>query len=185
MAAVQNEEHRKFTFQEYLIWEERNEEKHEFFDGSVYAMAGASDSHDLVTGNIFGELRQHLKGGPCRAYTADMKLKIQLQHADACYYPDTMVICDASDDHHSYKTKPQLIVEVLSNARRDKLEKLFMYQQIESLQEYLIIGQDLEKPEAWIYRRDNEWQPEVVSSGESIVVPSLNFEISLTSLYES
>jgi len=76
MSIAPKEEYEPFTFKDYLEWESQNEIKHEYFAGEVFAMAGASDDHDLVTGNMFASLHNHLRSTPCRVHTADMKLKV-------------------------------------------------------------------------------------------------------------
>ncbi len=81
--------------QEYLAWEAEQEDKHEFMAGEIFAMVGASTHHVIIAGNIFAALRSHLRGGPCRPYIADMKLRVE--RADAWFYPDVMVCCDPED----------------------------------------------------------------------------------------
>ena len=63
------------TEQEYLQGELQSQTKHEFVHGEVFAMVGASAGHNLISGNVFAELRAHLKGKPCRPYINDMKVK--------------------------------------------------------------------------------------------------------------
>lgn len=186
MTALPKEDNPIFSFKDYLKWEAENDEKHEYFGGEVFAMAGASDAHDLVTGNIFAALHQHLRGKGCRVHTADMKLKVSLKHADASYYPDTMVVCDPTDSAANFKTKPQVLVEVMSNFRRDHVEKFMVYQTIESLEEYIVIDQnaDPEEQKAWIYRRATGWEQEVIKPGEELAIPSIEFSIDLASLYD-
>ena len=173
-----------FSFDDYLKWELQNEEKHEFFDGLVFAMAGASDGHDLVAVNIRSELQQHLRGKGCRVHSADMKLKVTLKHAEAGYYPDAMVVCDSEDSEKLFKTRPKVIVEVMSDFRRDHVEKFMVYQQVESLEEYLVISQDAKERKAWIYRRAAGWDQEVVKAGSGIKLHSIEFSLPLDELYE-
>lgn len=178
-------ENQFFDFDDYLEWEQGNEIKHEYFDGEVFAMAGASDKHDLVTGNIFADLHRHLRGKGCRVHTADMKLKVKLKHAEASYYPDAMVVCAPEDSNSHYKTRPRVIIEVMSDFRRDQVEKFMVYQHVDSLEEYLVISQDPEKQKAWIYRRETGWDQEIVKPGKSITLPSIEFSVPLTELYQS
>ena len=84
-----------FDSQDYLAWEDLQEEKHEFINGEVFAMGGARREHVVVSGNVFAALKQHLRGTPCQAYIADMKLRVEQQNA--FYYPDVMVSCDKND----------------------------------------------------------------------------------------
>ncbi|HEY9628464.1 MAG TPA: Uma2 family endonuclease [Coleofasciculaceae cyanobacterium] len=117
------------TSEEYLCLEENSPVKHEYRDGQVHAMAGASDQHVTLTGNLFVLLRSHVRGTGCRVYIADMKLRIEL--GDRFYYPDIMVTCNRQDQETStYKRFPCLIVEVLSESTEafDRGDKFADYQ---------------------------------------------------------
>jgi len=99
----------------YLQLEQQSQTKHEYINGAVYAMAGASDAHVTISGNLFARLRSHLRGGGCRLYIADMKVRIL--DRNCFYYPDVMVTCNPQDQANStYKQFPKLIVEVLSDS---------------------------------------------------------------------
>jgi Uma2 family endonuclease len=99
--------------EEYLEGEELSQIKHEYINGQIYAMAGASDAHVTIAGNLFALLRNHVRGSGCRVYMADMKAYIET--ANIFYYPDVMVTCDGRDRAFpNYKKYPCLIVEVLS-----------------------------------------------------------------------
>ncbi len=99
----------------YLQLEQQSQTKHEYINGVVYAMAGASDAHVTIAGNLFVRLRSHLRGGSCRVYIADMKVRIL--DRNCFYYPDVMVTCNSQDQATStYKQFPKLIVEVLSDS---------------------------------------------------------------------
>ena len=101
--------------EEYLEGEKVNQVKHEYVNGEVYAMAGASDAHVTITGNLFSVLRNHLRGSGCRVYMADMKAQIKV--INRFYYPDIIVTCDTQDKEFQYfKSSPCLIVEVLSGS---------------------------------------------------------------------
>lgn len=91
------------TEDEYLEGEQLAEVKHEYFDGQVYAMAGASDGHELVAGNIFAALLAHLRGKGCRVFKSDMKLRLQFRGKTLHYYPDIMVACDSADTNPLYR----------------------------------------------------------------------------------
>lgn len=172
-----------FTFDDYLEWESHQEVKHEYGNGRVFEMAGATDYHVLVTGNIFAAIHGHLRGKACRVYGSDMKLKIQFKHAEAGYYPNAMVVCDLTDAQRLYKTRPKMLVEVMSDFRKDHVEKLLAYQHVPSLEEYLVIDQNPEDQKAWIYRRATEWDQEIVAPGGLVTLPSIEFSIELAELY--
>jgi Uma2 family endonuclease len=103
------------TPDEYLQLEAESTVKHEYVDGEVFAMAGASDVHVTIAGNLFALLRSHVRGTNCRVYIADMKARVEARNC--FYYPDVMVTCDERDRATStYKRFPKLIVEVLSDS---------------------------------------------------------------------
>ncbi|MFT5469261.1 MAG: Uma2 family endonuclease [Verrucomicrobiales bacterium] len=172
------------SIEEYLDGEEESEIRHEYANGEVRAMAGATEEHELVVLAIAAELRSHLKGKPCKVTASNLKLKIELNHADLFYYPDAMVWGDSDDNERLYKTRPKVLVEVMSRYKTDHLEKLFVYQQIGSLEEYLIVDQDFSDPKAWIYRRATNWDQELIKPGGLIELPSIGFSIALDGLFE-
>lgn len=89
---------------EYIEGEELSEVRHEYIYGEVYAMAGASDKHSIITGNIFGNLWTHLRDARCQSFSENMKLR-----ADEAtfYYPDVMVACDENPESSYYRQEPQ------------------------------------------------------------------------------
>lgn len=166
---------------EYLKNELTSEIKHEYIDGIVYAMAGASDNHNRISGNIFSELKSGLKkqGSPCVAYIADMRLKQSSKY----YYPDVMVVCSVDNKDKYNKTAPVILVEVLSAStrRKDLTTKRFYYQNIPSLKEYVLIEQD--KAEIQVCRRKDHWQPYYYYLGEEITFESIGVTVSVEDIY--
>jgi Uma2 family endonuclease len=128
----------------YLEGENRSDVKHEYDNGYVVAMVGASRSHNLIALTLASAIKLHTKGSPCRTYMSDMKVRIQTQGNDLFYYPDIMVSCDDTPPSEYYEDKPVFIIEVLSPSTetRDKLEKLSAYSSIPSLVEYFTVAQD-------------------------------------------
>lgn len=140
------------TEDEYLRLEEGAAVKHEFVGGRVHAMAGASERHNRIALNIAFHLRAATRGRACRAFMADMKLR--LDEGPTFYYPDAMLVCDAADDHPNYKSAPCFIAEVLSPATAaiDQREKWAAYRKLPSLRYYLIA--DSERVSARLFFRD-------------------------------
>ena len=172
------------TYSEYLAYEEASLTKHEFVNGQAYAMAGASEDHNLLVGGLFSRIWNHLRGKPCRVFSSDMKLTIASAN-NAAYYPDVLVVCDRTDSDPYVKQKPCLLIEVLSpsTALLDRREKLFNYQKLESLQEYVLVSQSEIKVE--LYRRDSEgWLVQSLSMGESLQLQSIDLAIALADIYE-
>jgi Uma2 family endonuclease len=169
---------------EYIQGEELSEVRHEYIGGQVYAMAGGSEAHNVLSGNLYAAIRQHLRGKPCKAFMADMKLRHLIAEDDIFYYPDVLVTCDPSDNEKYYKTQPVVLIEVLSPAaeRLDRREKFLSYQRLPSLQEYVLVDQ--EKMAVTLFCRDSEWKPEHLSRGDSLALPSIDFKLSLVEVYE-
>ena len=169
------------TEEDYLQGEEYSDVRHEYIDGQVYAMAGASDKHNLISSNVNTFLNSHLPD-ECEVFVADMKVRVQLQRRVRFYYPDAVVSCAEHDNATYYRTQPCLIVEVLSKAteRQDRGEKFWNYQQIPSLQEYLLLKQDVK--EATLFRRSTGWQPEVYFEG-TIHLESVGLDMPMDDLY--
>lgn len=187
VGALQSPEDLVLTEAEYLATEPDRFERHEFIDGQIRMMAGASDSHEGVAGLLFALIFNHLRGKPCRVYKGDMKLRIE-QRKQATkvihYYPDIMVVCDPSDNDPVFKTKPRLIVEVLSHDKgRDLIEKLAVYREIDTLEEYFVISQNAKRPEVTAFRRPNDFAPEILQDG-SFTMNSIGLPLTVAELYQ-
>lgn len=183
MAANQSQD---YIFPEdYLAGEELSPIKHEYIDGEVYAMAGASDPHVTIAGNLFALLRNHVRGTGCRVYVADMKAYIET--ANIFYYPDVIVTCDPRDrELLNHKKYPCLIVEVLSKSTEafDRGDKFFDYRQLESLQEYVLINQKRQRVECFRRNAEGFWTLQTYNQGSEIYLASIDFRTSIDSLYE-
>lgn len=165
--------------EDYLQGELSADTKHEYLDGEVYAMAGASENHNLLAGNIFAELKNKLKGTPCRTFIADMKVKTD----NAFFYPDVMVVCERDDASDYYKNAPVIVVEVLSKGTRkfDQTLKRQRYQALPSLEEYVLIEQD--KGEIEVFRRRDGWQASYYYLGDEIHFYSVDVTVAVADIY--
>ncbi len=174
-----------FSATDFLEWEVTQPIKHEFVDGEIFAMAGASDAHVTISGNVFAKLRNHLRASPCRAYMADMKLRVE--EVDAFFYPDVLVTCSAKDAaRKDYKTEPKLIVEVLSpsTAAYDLGLKFAYYRTLSSLQEYVVI--DPERYSVEVFRRHEagQWVLHPFAEGDTVELTSVDLTLSMDEVYE-
>jgi Uma2 family endonuclease len=146
----------KISIEDYLEGETVSQIKHEYVNGEVYAMAGASDKHYRISMNLATKLDSHLSDATRETFMVDMKLKA---NEETFYYPDVFVSCDKSPKSSFYREEPILIIEVVSPSTRqtDRREKLRAYQQIPTVQEYVIVEQD--KMHIEIHRRqtDGRW----------------------------
>jgi len=168
---------------DYLAGEPLNEIRHEYIGGQVYAMVGASDRHGLIVGNLFMKLRPETRGTFCQLFIADMKVRLNISGQDIFYYPDLLLSCEPTDRETYFRKQPCLIIEVLSESteRIDRREKMLAYQTMPSLLEYVLVAQDDRQVE--IYRRRNEWQPEIVNDG-LFHIDCLDVNISIDDVYE-
>ena len=171
---------------EYLQGELTSELRHEYIDGQVYAMAGAGERHNRIAGNAFFHLRSAARGGPCGVFMADMKVHIEAQ--GIFYYPDILLTCDPRDDQELYKTRPCLIVEVLSASteRTDRREKWLVYRQIPSLRYYLLVSADSRRVEYRARNADGAWEAALLDAGGSLPIRCGDYraELTLDDLYE-
>jgi Uma2 family endonuclease len=175
------------TVEEYLASEERSAARHEYIDGHLFAMAGATSRHNTITQNITFALRQHLRGSKCRAYTENLKVRVEA--TNSFYYPDVFVTCDGKapgDD--VYCESPFLIVEVLSRATAaiDRREKLFAYRRIPTLQEYLIVHQTTKRVVLHRRTESGEWQSREFEHSALVQLdsPGTPFDLLLDVIYE-
>lgn len=174
------------TVQEYLEGEETAEVKHEYLDGEIWAMVGATDAHVTIAGNLFFLLKQKLKGTPCRAFISDMKVNVE--KADAFFYPDVLVTCDRKDRENSlYKQYPLFIAEVLSPSTEafDRGRKFSIYRQLDSLQTYWLADSQKMTIDCFNRTTKDEWLLHSYDKAqETIQIAALEIDFPLSELYE-
>ncbi|KQR43067.1 Uma2 family endonuclease [Acidovorax sp. Leaf160] len=182
MARPQHQPH--LTADDYLAWEATQEERHEYLDGEVFAMAGAEDRHVMVAGNLYMALRNHLRGGPCKTYMSDMRLHVAA--SNAYFYPDVLVTCDAGD-HASRlsKSQPTLVAEVLSTgtASYDRGAKFAHYRHIGRLAEYVLI--DIDRRATDVYRKgaDGLWVLHPFAGEDTVELASVALRLPAAELF--
>lgn len=166
---------------DYLRGEQESAIRHEYINGVVYAMAGASDKHNTIALNASLLLHANLPE-ECSVFMAEMKLRTEVQGEVIFYYPDVMVTCADDDRETYYREHPCLIIEVLSKStrRQDRHEKFLTYKELPSLQEYLILEQEFRA--ATLFRRRTGWQPELYQNGD-IHLESVNLTMTMDALY--
>lgn len=174
------------TPDDYLHLEADSPIKHEYIDGDVFAMAGASDTHVTIALNLAALLRSHVRGTRCRVYIADMKARLEARNC--YYYPDILVTCDPRDAETStYKRFPKLIVEVLSDSTEafDRGDKFTDYQSLDSLEEYVIINTRHQRVECFRRTPDNLWLLQTYTpASPTFELKSLQLTDTLAALYE-
>jgi len=166
--------------EEYLKSELTSETKREYIDGQIYAMAGAGFNHNCISANIARKFGNHLEGTPCATFMADMKVKLGKNF----FYPDVLVDCNKMAGNDYFSTSPVIIVEVLSNStrKRDLTTKLIQYINLPSVQEYVLIEQDIVSVQ--VLRRSNHWQSEYFFLGDSVTFESIGFTLTVEAIYD-
>ncbi len=170
------------TVEEYLNGELISEIKHEYINGQVLAMAGASVNHNTITVNLVSEFKMHLKKSPCRPFASDMKVKTAVSKYR---YPDVVVVCDDDFIEKGYVTQtPTILVEVISRSTRkiDERDKLLEYINIPTLEEYVIIEQDV--VDVTVYRKKDDWHSKHYFLGDDIHFESIDFSLSVEDIYD-
>lgn len=179
-----------YTVSEYLRLEEAATEKHEYRNGEIVAMAGGSPTHSLISLNLGGEIRNALKGKPCRAY--DSNLRVRVPKTGLYTYPDVTVICGEpkyvdTDVRPETVLNPRFVAEVLSPSTEsyDRGKKFTQYREIETLQEVVLVNQDT--PEVERFRRNPQgvWviESNVVGMNAHLVLDSLGISVPLAEIY--
>ena len=166
------------TVEQYLGWEARQPDKHEYVSGEVVAMVGVTRKHATVAGNVFNLVTTHLGDGPCRAYMSDVKLRVEA--ANAFYYPDVFVTCD-SRDHQAddFMSSAVLVVEVLSpsTAAYDRGEKFAAYRKLAGLREYVLIDPDRRRIEYFRRGEGDLWVLHEPGPDRSLTLQSVDLRI--------
>lgn len=168
------------TEDEYLQSELNSDVKREFIDGQVYAMAGAGFNHNCISANISRKFGNHLEGTPCATFTADMKVKV----GKSFFYPDVLVDCSNMAGNDYFSTSPVIIVEVLSRSTRkiDTTKKRFRYINLPTLQEYVLIEQDVVSVQ--VLRKSNHWISEYFYLGDKVTFDSIGLTLTVEGIYD-
>ncbi len=172
----------RISIDDYLAGECNAETRHEYIDGEIYAMTGASDRHALIVNALAFAMTPLARQRRCQLFTNDMKLRLELAGGTLFYYPDLMLACDPTDRAPYFRACPCLVAEVLSpgTERIDRREKLFSYISIPSVQEVLLVSQDQALLE--IHRRANDWKTELCEQG-SLRLGCLDAELAVEQVY--
>jgi Uma2 family endonuclease len=173
------------ALEQYLESEKNSPVRHEMVEGQLFMMADATDRHNIIAGNIFAALHSPSAKSACQIFMSDMKL-VLLEDVPIGYYPDVMVVCDPTDRHSLYRTKPCLVIEVSSRdtKRIDQVEKKGNYLRLDSLKAYVLVHQDEQVVELHRKLEDGTWAYEQYQAGESFALPCPETSITLEQIYE-
>jgi Uma2 family endonuclease len=167
---------------EYLRMERHASCKHEFVNGIVYAMAGASRRHNDITNDVYNAILARLEL-PCRANTLGVQVHVSTANEEKFYYPDVVVTCSDLDNDEYLVEQPSLVVEVLSRTTEDadRGYKFDDYRKLPSFQEYVLVHQD--EPKVELFRRRTGWLRETYGSGDEIVLESVRQIVTVDTFY--
>lgn len=174
------------TAEEYLAFERDAKDKHEFIGGRIVAMAGATDRHNVIASNAFGELYTQLKKTKCRAFASDMRVNAKRGNY---FYPDIVVTCGErkfEDGKKDVLTNPTVIIEVLSKSTKlkDRNEKFDSYIQLESLTDYVLIEQNSMRVEHFSKTANDDWQVRIYTeANETTIFESISCRLTLAEIY--
>jgi Uma2 family endonuclease len=176
------------TEEQYLEIERAAEFKSEYYQGEMFAMAGAKEAHNLVVANLMRELGQQLRRGPCRLYPSDMRVRVGT--SGLYTYPDVVVVCGEPrflDDQRDTLLNPNLVVEVLSPSTEayDRGRKFQRYQTVESLTEYLLVSSDRVQVELYTRQAEGRWLlTSADRSEDALDLQSVGCRLVLSDVYE-
>ena len=178
------------TEAEYLAYERASEIRHEFWRGELFAMAGASEGHNLASLNLASVLNSYLRDKPCRAYTHDMR--VFASQSRAYVYPDIVVACppiEFKDEKRDTLLNPQVVVEVLSPSTEsyDRGKKFDLYRQSESLRQYVLVAQDEPRVMSYIRQSDGvAWLLTPLAGLDAVLdFPTLGLSVPLSEIYRN
>jgi Uma2 family endonuclease len=187
----------RFTIEEYLEQERQAEERHEYLDGLIYAMAGESPEHGVISVNLVRELSSKLRGGPCQTFTKDTKVrcgpdqKTPQSTKGLFAYPDLVVVCGERryhDKHRDILLNPTIIVEILSETTRDydRGEKFERYRTwLPSLAEYVIVHQTESRIEHHQRQNTEQWLLTTIDGLEATLdLSAIKCSLALRDIYE-
>lgn len=176
------------TPEQYLEIERKADFKSEYYDGKMFAMAGANFRHNVLVANLIGELRQALRPRGCRILPSDMRVRVSV--TGLYTYPDVIAVCgepELGGDEFDVLLNPGLIVEVLSPSTEayDRGRKFEQYRALESLRAYLMVSADRVHVELYTRRPDREWKlSEASDLSETIDICTLECKVPLSGIYE-
>jgi len=178
----------QFAPEEYLEMERKAAYKSEYHDGEIFAMAGASESHISIVGNLMYLLVGQFKGRDCKAYSNDMKVRVTA--TGLFTYPDVVILCGEplfNDQNRDVLMNPGVIIEVLSDSTEayDRGKKFEHYRSIESLSDYLLVAQDRPDIEHLVRQADQKWLYSASKGIDARVeIPAINCVLLLADVYD-
>jgi len=179
---------KKYTIEEYLEMEQGSQEKHEYYQGEIYAMSGPKVQHGIISGNIFGALFERLKGKSCRPFNGEQRVHIEKNTLFT--YPDIFVVCGEIETRNNDDwniLNPTVIVEILSPSTRDydRGQKFKLYRDIPTLKEYVLVDSEAFNIEVFFLNNESHWELREYKSIENFfVLDSIRVNLALREIYK-
>ncbi|HEX2906167.1 MAG TPA: Uma2 family endonuclease [Phototrophicaceae bacterium] len=176
-----------WTVEAYFAAEAESEIRHEFIDGQVYAMAGASERHNQIASAFHYRLYGHLLERPCQVFQSDMR--VQVRH-NVFFYPDLVVVCGTAlyrEGSRNTLLNPGVIIEILSASTEDydRGRKFKYYRELSDLHDYLLVAQNQCQVEHYTRQTAESWLLTVLSQPEDTIrLPSLDFSLPMGDIYQ-
>ncbi len=174
--------------EEYLEAERKAVEKTELHEGLLVTMQGGSIKHNRVVSNLIGAINPFLKGKSCEVFPSDMRVHIAINNSFT--YPDITIVCgkpELLDDEFDNLLNPSVIIEVLSPSTEnyDRGNKFFIYQQITSLKEYILINSTAAMVQVITKKEDGLWKFETITDlSASFFIQTIALHIPLQDVYD-
>lgn len=188
MAKLQQKDTPLITPEEYLARERASlDQKHEYVDGEIFAMVGASLAHIRISMNVAALLTEQLKRAPCRPYASDLKVATG-KSSKAFFYPDFVIVCGKLEFYDGKKDivqNPSAIIEILSPSTEafDRGKKFYKYREIESFTDYILVSQD--EPRIEHFEREDRWTlSDVAGIDQAVTIKSINCTLPLSEVYD-
>ena len=185
---------RKFySEEEYWAFEETSPVKHEYYDGEIFAMAGGTEGHSLISGNVYAGIHRQMRGKPCRVYNSDLRIKVERSRRKFNTYPDISIACPPlrfEPKRSGIKDtllNPRVLIEVLSPSteKHDRTTKFDEFKLIESLTDYILIEQNQIRVEHYHRTQNDLWTVQVYAERSDVFALSeLKLTLVLEEIYE-
>ena len=172
------------TLEGFLLWENEQPDRHEFYKGEVFAMVGGRRVHGRVVANLTSALINALRGSPCQVFAESMKVQ---PADDTILYPDVFVTCDAADLRTDQIFRaPKLVIEVLSPSTQayDRGLKFAVYRRLPSLQEFILVDPDTRRVEGFRRNAQDQWVLYDMSDGPALEAASVGCTVPMADVFD-
>lgn len=177
------------SVEEYFFMLEKSDVKLEYRAGKVVAMAGAQAPHNIIAGNMLGELFACLKKAGCRIVGSDQLVKIE--SCNRYTFPDLVIVCQKAIYEKARNgldalENPEIIIEVASESTElyDRTDKFKCYQTLQSLKEYVLVASTKKQVEVFRRHNHNEWILHIYDENDNLIKIG-NCEVALNDIYNN